>query len=283
MLVVGGVLVVGKVTSLTNKIWDGQIPPSKRGQNKEFICKQGVSPRSERVPAKFRTRYRCRMMATVLATFDVDGTLIESEGAEANKVHKEAFASCFRQVFGVETTIDVCKHHGLTDPLVIQLVMRHHGKSEAEIEEKMSRAQGCMIEYAERAASASDEAAGVGLRALPGAASVLSDLKSKAGYIVALTTGNLQPIGWLKMRSLELLPHFSVPNIGGFGTDYWGKDTTKGGEDRAELLRFARKRAEASAGQQIAVHVHFGDSPYDIRAAEIAGCLAVGVTTGVFR
>lgn len=50
---------------------------------------------------------------------DVDGTLIESDGDKANWLHKEAFKHGFKTVFGLDTHIDVVKHHGGTDPLLI--------------------------------------------------------------------------------------------------------------------------------------------------------------------
>lgn len=40
------------------------------------------------------------MSKTVLVTFDVDGTLIKSVGADANKFHKDAFSYAFKEVYG---------------------------------------------------------------------------------------------------------------------------------------------------------------------------------------
>jgi len=49
------------------------------------------------------------MSENVLITFDVDGTLMQSTGLQANLLHKKAFSHAFRQVFGVEGTIDAIK------------------------------------------------------------------------------------------------------------------------------------------------------------------------------
>ncbi|QDZ25900.1 putative haloacid dehalogenase [Chloropicon primus] len=207
----------------------------------------------------------------ILVTFDVDGTLIESEGLHANKLHKEAFSFGFKSVFGLETSIDEgVKHHGMTDPLIIQAVLEHHKLKVTQ--DTMKQVQDSMVTHALGAAKEAD----TGLRALEGTQELLDKLNS-AGMIVALTTGNLEPIAWLKMDALGLKPSFSVPLVGGFGSDYWGGDISKGGEDRAQLLRIARKRAG-----DVAAHFHFGDSPYDISAAELAGATPIGVTTGVF-
>lgn len=45
----------------------------------------------------------------VLITFDVDGTLVRSVGDDANRMHKGAFSHAFRELFGVEGTIDAIK------------------------------------------------------------------------------------------------------------------------------------------------------------------------------
>ena len=52
---------------------------------------------------------------------------MHSVGAASNKLHKEAFSAGFKRVFGVDTHIDVIKHHGGTDPLIALKVMEHHG------------------------------------------------------------------------------------------------------------------------------------------------------------
>jgi hypothetical protein len=57
----------------------------------------------------------------------VDGTLIHSIGKEANKLHKECFTAGFKEVFGLDTNIDVVEHHGSTDPLIVLKVLEHHG------------------------------------------------------------------------------------------------------------------------------------------------------------
>lgn len=45
---------------------------------------------------------------------DVDGTLLHSVGKEANRLHKECFSAGFKEVFGLDTNIDVVAHHGST-------------------------------------------------------------------------------------------------------------------------------------------------------------------------
>lgn len=48
---------------------------------------------------------------TTIVTFDVDGTLVTSEGKNANRLHKLAFAHAWRTVFSFEADIDEVPHH----------------------------------------------------------------------------------------------------------------------------------------------------------------------------
>ena len=64
---------------------------------------------------------------------DVDGTLIHSIGKDANRLHKETFTYAFKKVFGLDTHIDVVKHHGGTDPLIVVKVLEHHGIPKEEV------------------------------------------------------------------------------------------------------------------------------------------------------
>lgn len=68
-----------------------------------------------------------------LLVADVDGTLIRSIGKEANKLHKECFTVGFKEVFGLDTHIDIIPHHGGTDPLIVLKVLEHHGVAKEEV------------------------------------------------------------------------------------------------------------------------------------------------------
>jgi phosphoglycolate phosphatase len=56
---------------------------------------------------------------TTVITFDVDGTLVISEGQNANRLHKLAFAHAWRTVFGFEGDIDEVPHHVRTSPPLV--------------------------------------------------------------------------------------------------------------------------------------------------------------------
>mgnify|MGYP001806859722 CR=1 FL=1 len=78
-------------------------------------------------------------------TSDVDGTLIHSIGKEANKLHKECFTAGFKEVFGLDTNIDVVEHHGSTDPLIVLKVLEHHGIPKEQVGCQLHTQQACML------------------------------------------------------------------------------------------------------------------------------------------
>lgn len=229
-----------------------------------------------------------------LLTFDIDGTLIRAVGESANRLHKDAFAHAMRVVCQVDTNIDVIKHHGSTDQLVLADVLRHHGVDETRIWEAMPEMMREMVEYFE-----SHEAdAAEGLELLPGVERLLEALSEREDVIVCLVTGNLEPIARGKMEKLGVWRYFTppppgksaqTPILGGFGSDHTRRDA---------LVRLARDRAarafdlteETASGLSKSVpdeprfrdRVHFGDTPNDVAAAAAAGALAFAVTTGVF-
>ncbi len=83
------------------------------------------------------------------------------------------------------------------------------------------------------------------------------------------------------MEALGLYPLFTKPVFGGFGSDHCSGNTEESWRDRAELVRIAYRKAVA-AGYDVESHIHVGDTPADILAAEHGGARAVGVLTGVF-
>jgi phosphoglycolate phosphatase len=114
--------------------------------------------------------------------------------------------------------------------------------------------------------SAVKSLAGADLRPaiLPGVTDLLTKLAPHA--TLAIVSGNLEPIGWAKLRAARL-DHFFV--AGAFGSDH---------VERAELI----KLAAAKMGVAPERVVHFGDALSDVRAAKVVGARVVAVATGIF-
>lgn len=261
------------------------------------------------------------MSGPVLVSFDVDGTLIRSRGSRANALHREAFARAFEEVLGVSASIDCVQHHGSTDPLILVAVAEHHGFSRQKAMELVPAMEAVM----ERAFAAhAAERASEGLEVLPGVEALLRALRAAGEDRVrtCLVTGNLEPIGWAKMRALGVEDLFSAPRFGGFGSDYCSGNVEETWKDRAELVRIAKRKGEyrpgkgeeergrqkppepkqgedrdararelgggaaaASPGPRtvpFSRRFHVGDAPTDVRAAVEAGATPIGVCTGIF-
>ena len=218
---------------------------------------------------------------THLISFDVDGTLIRSVGENANKLHKRAFSHGFKKVFGLDTDIEVVKHHGSTDPLIVLAVLEHHGVAKEEALSKLKEVQDAMIEFF----LANKSEAANGLQILPGVIDLLTRLKSMPHVATCLVTGNLEPIGWSKMEALGLAQLFSEPRFGGFSTDYCSGIPSESWRDRGAFCSIAAEKLRARLGDAALppFRFHVGDTPNDILAPLEAGFKGVGVCTGIFN
>ncbi|KAL3142771.1 hypothetical protein ABBQ38_003071 [Trebouxia sp. C0009 RCD-2024] len=215
-----------------------------------------------------------------LVSFDVDGTLIRTVGDNANKLHKLAFMNAWKEVYGLETHLDVIQHHGNTDPLILIRVAQYHGIAKSDAAAKLKDMEDSMLKYY----MANADKAGVGLECLPGVKQLLQELKDRDDVLTCLVTGNLQPIGWAKMEALGIKHLFSEPYFGGFGSDYCNPDNSEQSwKDRAELVKIAAQKAEKHfPGVQWKAKWHVGDTPMDIQAAQGGKAQALGVLTGVY-
>jgi|AntAceMinimDraft_11_1070367.scaffolds.fasta_scaffold62875_1 hypothetical protein len=70
-------------------------------------------------------------------------------------------------------------------------------------------------------------------------------LAARDDTVVALVTGNLEPIAWTKMRRLGIYQHFTAPGIGGFGSDH----TLRG-----ELVKIAVSQAGGKGRGRSCLH-----------------------------
>jgi len=96
---------------------------------------------------------------------------------------------------------------------------------------------------------------------------VLTELRDD-GHLLALLTGNLEPIGRHKV-ALAGLGDFFRPGLGGFGSDH---------EYRPKLVPLARERAGISGSAHPAHDtLVIGDTPLDVAAAIAGGVGSIGV------
>ena len=180
------------------------------------------------------------------ASWLLSGSLCIAVGARANYLHKQSFIAAFKNVFGIDTDIDVVKHHGSTDALILLKVLMHHGIDRDEAAAALPALQAAMLAHFAEHAGAT---AGEGLELLPGVLPLLQALAARSDVAVCLVTGNLEPIGWAKMDALGVRHLFTAPNFGGFSTDYCDPaNIEQSWRDRAEFVRIAAKKGEEQLG-----------------------------------
>lgn len=201
-------------------------------------------------------------MDGVLVLWDIDGTLLNAGG-----VGRDLYDAVFLQLFGRSLTA-CAPMAGRTDRAIILQTLALAGVDEPRrYVDPFIAGLGAQAPLLRSAMAARG-------RALPGAAAALALVRGHAHQSVL--TGNIRPLAEVKLTALGLRDGLDL-RIGAYGDDH---------EDRAELVRVARRRAAAAhngsssssfAGRSTVV---VGDTPLDIAAALSAGARAVGVATG---
>lgn len=195
----------------------------------------------------------------VLFLFDVDYTLVD--GADG---HKYAFGVALEKVFGFKFDINSFDYLGKTDKQIIKEVLKIKGFDDRLIESKLQEVVDNIVDTFKRVVDVFP------VKVLPGVRELLDELK-KRGVLLALVTGNVEPIARGKLSKVELNDYFQ---FGGFGSD---------GIRRADLIRTAINRAEKYHGFLFDNNAYiFGDTPRDVEAGKEVRVKTVGVATGSY-
>lgn len=190
--------------------------------------------------------------------FDIDGTLLNSRDG----VHYNAFHAAVREVYGIDSRIDGVPVHGNTDLGILRAVARRAGLSDGEFESKLPAAIERMC------AEASRNAAGMAPQLCPSIRQLLTALR-EADKLLGVVSGNLEPIGWLKLEAAGVKDFFAFGSFSG----------------RRELRReiFAHGMEEVRRRRGAGARACFvGDTPADIEAARLVGSPILAVATGIF-
>src|SRR3954466_547970 len=192
-----------------------------------------------------------------ICIFDIDGTLLNSRDA----VHYFAFLNAIREVFKVEANTDGIHMHGNTDIGILRAVATRAGIPEASLESELSRIITRMC--AEVEANSKD----LRPELCPSVRELVTSLHDK-GKILGVATGNLETIGWAKLRAAGLRDYFT---FGAFSDPH---------ETRQAIFQHALTLAHKVIPD--ATVVLFGDTPADISAARATGIPVIALATGIF-
>jgi phosphoglycolate phosphatase len=196
-----------------------------------------------------------------LVLFDIDGTLLRSDGAG-----RRAVTRALREVFGSTGPSDYW-FDGKTDPQIVRDLMRLDGHEDARIDADMRRLLDRYIQFLR------EELGDPGFRAspLPGVPELLDALDARDDVILGLLTGNIEPGAHAKLHAVGIDP--ARFRVGAYGSDH---------EHRPELPAIAQRRTRDALG----VHVEgpsmvvIGDTPADVNCGKALGARAIAVATG---
>jgi phosphoglycolate phosphatase len=195
-----------------------------------------------------------------LLLFDVDGTLVTTDGAG-----RRALARALEMVFGTAGRLGDYDLRGKTDPRIVLDVLGAAGLSPVSVRDRLG---DCFEAYAR--ALAEEIGDGRRVHPLPGVAEVVERLEGRKDVVLGLVTGNIEEGARIKLIPTGLWPRFRT---GAFGSDH---------ADRRHLPGLATRRAHALTGYVFrpADVLVIGDTPWDIDCARAFGARAVAVATG---
>jgi phosphoglycolate phosphatase-like HAD superfamily hydrolase len=191
--------------------------------------------------------------------FDIDGTLLNSRDA----VHYFAFRNAMREVLGVEASIEGVNVHGNTDPGILRAVLRRERMSDAAIDAALPEIVGRMCAEVERNREQLNP------ELCPTIPDLLQHLR-RQGKALGVVSGNLEPIGWLKLEKAGLKPLFSFASF------------SHPPEYRVDIFRHGIEQARDIVGREGTVFI-VGDTPSDIQAARETGTAVIAVATGIYK
>ena len=190
--------------------------------------------------------------------FDIDGTLLNSRDA----VHYFAFQSAVRAELNIEASIEGVPVHGNTDVGILRAVLQRAGLKDDAIDAAMPKIAAHMC------AEVQQNHEQLRPELCPSILQLLSHLQ-KQGKLLGAASGNLEPIGWLKLEKAGLRPVFA------FGSFSFPR------EFRADIFQHGVDLARQKLGQHASVTA-VGDTPSDIQAARAIGIPVITLATGIF-
>lgn len=196
-----------------------------------------------------------------LVLFDIDGTLLWTDGAGRRAVHR-----ALQEVFGA-TPSEGHEFDGKTDPQIVRELMSHAGLSAAMIDARLTHALARYVEELKHELGADDHSGKV----YPGIHALLDRLEARDDVMLGLLTGNVRDGAAVKLAAVGL--DATRFRVGAFGSDH---------PSRPELPAIARARAEELLGRPISGEnvVIIGDTPADMSCGRGIGARAIGVATG---
>ena len=190
--------------------------------------------------------------------FDIDGTLLVCRDA----VHYFGFCEVLSFVAGRPLNLDGVVAHGNVDNGILRDAFMLAGVDEETWRPRLGELQDTLCAYVE--AHSGD----LVVEQLDGVHQALEHLRAR-GALLGVATGNLERIGWAKLRAAGIAQLFHF----GAYSDRW--------ECRADVFGAALEAVRERLGSSASVCV-VGDTPADVRAARAHGLDVIVVATGIY-
>ncbi len=200
---------------------------------------------------------------TVVALFDIDGTLLKAHGAGARSIGRALEA-----VFGTRGP-DGHRFDGKTDPQIVRELMTIAGVPDDEITAGMDAVLARYLELLEEELADRSR-----VELLPGVLALLDAVEAHERIALGVLTGNVVQGAAMKLRAAGIDHARFV--VGAYGSDH---------HDRPCLPPVALARAQAAIdpaldGTRLVI---IGDTPNDLTCGRSIGARAIGVETGHYR
>lgn len=176
-----------------------------------------------------------------------------------------------RELFGDDFSTTGIEFAGRLDPLIIgDLFDRHSVARTAE------RLEAFRTTYQSHLVKRLADPATVA-KSLPGVVPLLDSLATNGAVTIGVLTGNFAETGSLKLRTCGIAPER-------FHVSVWGDESPSNPPTREDLPGVAMKKYAARHGRGIDGErvVVIGDTPHDVRCAQVHGCRSLAVATGSF-
>ena len=201
-------------------------------------------------------------MNNYLLLFDIDGTLLSTGGCG-----RIALERAFEKMFGISNAWGDASPDGKTDLLIFnEIALRCIGRK-LKMDEWIQLQERYALYFAEESENS------IKFRTMPGAFKLLEYLSDLPNIHLAIATGNIEKVSWIKLRKVRLHNYF---RCGGFGSDH---------TDRVGILNDALHAAHNHFRKKFSNEKIFviGDTCHDVAAAHQLKLKSIGVDTGSTR
>lgn len=198
--------------------------------------------------------------ANLLLLFDIDGTLISTNGV-AGKLMLKALEEEIQRPVPYDLSVFI----GSTDRYILRRFIARHNGNIPDLEKVIDRVMQRYLSLLEK----KFKEPGIS-RVLPGVRQLLDSLSEHKGFSVGLLTGNVRKGAFIKLQNAGLDSYLPV---GAFGDD---------NPDRNKLAAIAIERAQKFYRKKFLPENVWiiGDSPKDILCAKANGLKAFAVASG---